>query len=60
METLYFTKFFLKGLLKGLTYNESMSFVSADKAIEWVESINSKKNFKYKIIDRSFQKYWRD
>jgi uncharacterized pyridoxamine 5'-phosphate oxidase family protein len=60
METLYFTKSFVKGILKGLTYNESMSFISVDKAVEWVKDINAKKNLKYKVIDSSFQKYWRD
>jgi len=64
MVTLYFTKRFTGGLLKGLAVNESMRFASDTDAAEFVKA--GRKGFKkvvgssqWKIVDASYQKYWR-
>ncbi len=65
MTTLYFTKQFTGGLLKGLLYNESMVFANEILAAEFIKF--GRKGCKkptlgspWKIVDASFQKYWRD
>jgi hypothetical protein len=59
--TLYFTKLFTRGPLKGLTYHSSMTFTDGHAAMAWVKGINKNANrLNYKIIDKSFQKYSRD
>lgn len=64
MVTLYFTKHFTGGLLKGLSVNESMRFANDEAAAEFVKV--GRKGFKaflgsspWKIVDASYQKYWR-
>jgi hypothetical protein len=64
--TLYFTKRFTGGTLKGLVVNESMRFVSLEAAAEFVrfgrkgtkKAVGGSSN--WKIVDASHQKYWRD
>jgi hypothetical protein len=48
--TLTFTKEFIKGLLIGLTYDETMTFVSAERAEKWLENIAKSKTVNYRII----------
>jgi hypothetical protein len=65
MTTLYFTKQFTGGSLRGLTINESMQFASTDAAAEFIKF--GRKGCRkpvaggspWKIVDASFQKYWR-
>jgi hypothetical protein len=63
MITLYFTREFTGGNLKGLFYNATMTFATTDEAVKFVErgkrGIKSKFGSPYKIVDYSFQKYWR-
>lgn len=60
MTTLYFTKFFISGVLKGIKVNESMAFVSVDAAADFLKAMRKgSKKVDWKIIDASFQKYWR-
>ena len=58
--TLYFTKEFTRGILKGLVINESLPFVSVERSRVWVKGVMAKeKKLGYKIIDRSYQNYAR-
>jgi hypothetical protein len=65
MTTLYFTKQFTGGLLKGIKVNHSMSFISESDAADFLKVM--RKGVKkavcgtdpWKIVDASFQKYWR-
>lgn len=63
-STLYFTKEFTGGLLKGLHHNGSMTFENVEDAAEFLKVM--RKGVKkpiggspYRIVDASFQKYWR-
>lgn len=65
MITLYYTKEFTGGLLKGLRVNESMTFVSIEAA-EKYKAFGFKGCKKpiangspYKFIDASYQNYFR-
>ena len=63
MITLYFTREFTKGTLKGLRQRDTITFVNEQAASEWLASMTSKKKrqrLDYIIVDKSFQKYWRD
>lgn len=65
MVTIYFTKLFTGGLSKGLRQNESMQFASETLAAEFLKF--GRKGCKkatlgtspWKIVDASYQKYWR-
>lgn len=66
MTTIYFTKQFTSGLLKGLFYRESMRFTSEAEAADFIKA--GRKGFKgqkvtggsgWRIVDASYQKYWR-
>ena len=58
--TLYFTKQFTSGILKGIIINESLPFVSVERAEIWRKGVMAKeKKLGYKIIDRSYQNYSR-
>lgn len=58
--TLYFTREFTRGALKGIRHNDSLSFVSVERAEIWRKSVMAKENkLGYKIIDRSYQNYSR-
>ena len=58
--TLYFTKEFTRGILKGLVINESLPFVSVERSQVWLKGVIAKeKKLGYKIIDRSYQNYAR-
>ena len=60
MQTLYFTKLFTKGLLKGMTYTGSLSFVDVQHAMRWVAGVTKhEKRNGWKLIDKSFQNYQR-
>lgn len=60
MVTLYFTKLFIGGVLKGIKVNQSMSFVSDDAAADFLKVMRKgSKKVDWKIVDASFQKYWR-
>lgn len=60
MTTLYFTKRFISGVLKGISVNESMSFVSVEAAADFLKVMRKgSKRVDWKIVDASFQKYWR-
>lgn len=60
MITLYFTKQFTSGMLKGLFYNESMRFASEVEAADFVKAMRKgSKKVDWKIVDASYQKYWR-
>jgi len=60
MTTLYFTKQFISGVLRGIRVNESMSFASVDAAADFLKVMRKgSKKVDWKIIDASFQKYWR-
>lgn len=64
MITLYFTKEFTGGVLKGLRFNESMRFANEKLAADWATWARKgcKKpigGWPYKIIDASFQNYTR-
>jgi len=63
MATLYFTKYFTKGVLKGITYHGKLTFVSVERAAEWLSAVRSKGErgkLPYRIIDASFQNYVRN
>jgi hypothetical protein len=63
MITLYFTREFIKGTLKGLRQRDTITFVNEQAAAGWLASMTSKKKrqrLNYVIVDKSFQKYWRD
>jgi hypothetical protein len=64
MTILYFTKEFTGGLLKGMKLNEQMRFASEGLAIEFANKCSAPTKHaaggsNWKIIDFSFQKYWR-
>ena len=65
MITLYFTKQFTGGILKGLLYNESMHFDSYESAAQWLKFARKgcrkpyDRSSPYKVVDASYQKYWR-
>ena len=59
MITLYFTRLFTKGHLKGIVHHDSIRFVDYDHAIGWIKGINKKRNLGYRIVDKSFQNYIR-
>jgi hypothetical protein len=57
MFTLYFTRKFTSGLLKGLVHHDSITGPSAEKLVsQW--AIGTKR-CNYIIVDASFQKYAR-
>ena len=58
--TLYFTKTFTKGMLKGITINESLPFVSVERAEVWRKAVTAKGlsgKLPYRIVDASYQNY---
>ena len=57
--TLYFTREFTKGILKGIRHNDSLPFVSVERAEIWRKRINAKRGLEYKIVDASYQNYSR-
>ena len=60
--TLYFTKTFTAGILKGITINESLPFVSVDRAEVWRKAVTAKGlkgRLPYRIVDYSYQSYAR-
>lgn len=60
MTTLYFTKQFTAGILKGIRISESMPFASANLAADFIKVMRKgSKKIDWKIVDASFQKYWR-
>lgn len=60
MVTLYFTKLFTNGVLKGIKVNETMPFASVDLAADFLKVMRKgSKKVDWKIVDASFQKYWR-
>jgi len=60
MTTLYFTKLFTRGVLKGIRVNESMPFVSTEAAADFHKVMRKGgKKVDWKIVDASYQKYWR-
>lgn len=60
MTILYFTKRFMSGVLKGISVNESMTFVSVEAAADFLKVMRKgSKRVDWKIVDASFQKYWR-
>jgi hypothetical protein len=59
MTTLYFTRLFVKGNLKGILHNDKIRFIDEKTAVNWVNGINKKKSLEYRIIDKSFQNYVR-
>ncbi len=61
--TLYFTREFTKGLLKGIRHIDSLSFVSVESAENWRKGIarNHKRgSLNYKLVDASYQSYIRN
>lgn len=60
MQTLYFTKQFAAGSLKGLQHTSKLSFVSVERAMDWVKGVkkHSKRNG-WELVDYSFQCYAR-
>ena len=48
--TIYFSKRFIKGILKGIKVTDKISFVDEKHAIDWVNGINKKSNLDYEII----------
>ena len=59
MEKLYFTRYFTKGCLKGLSHVDSIPFVSVDAAMAWIKGIKSNTKLDYTLTDYSFQNYKR-
>lgn len=62
MQTIYFTRLFTKGALKGLTHLDKISFPSLAECVSWREAINAKAargKLDYRIVDSSFQCYAR-
>jgi hypothetical protein len=60
MQTLYFTKQFTAGTLKGLQHTSKLSFASVESAMDWVKLVKkySKRNG-WELVDYSFQNYAR-
>jgi len=59
MTTLYITKKFTKGTLKGLVYNESVEFINEETAWNWAKGILKKGRegkIDYILDDYTFQK----
>ena len=62
MGTLYFTRKFTNGALKGLIHHDSISFPTAQACANWADKVNAKGQkgkMDYIIVDRSFQRYAR-
>ena len=57
--TLYFTKRFTRGLLKGLDHSGSMTFVSVEAAAEWARKVRANKRLDFNLVDASFQNFIR-
>ena len=62
MVTLYFTREFTKGNLRGIRHNDKISFPDYPACVQWARAINAKADagtLPYRIVDRSFQNYQR-
>ena len=62
MQTLYFSKTFTSGLLKGLTTHGKISFPTIEGCDGWLKAIKAKAakgKLPYQITDASFQNYTR-
>lgn len=62
--TLYVSKLFTAGVLKGITVQDNFKFMSADKAWDWAKKhktvpVKSTGGSRYLIIDASFQSFVR-
>jgi hypothetical protein len=60
--TVYFTKYFTKGILKGLTYNDKISHPTVEGCANYIKVITAKGKagkLPYIVIDSSFQNYAR-
>ncbi len=60
--TLYFTRYFTNGNLKGLTHNDKLDFVSIERAEVWRKAVTAKGNagtLPYRIVDFAYQNYSR-
>ena len=59
--TVYFTKLFTSGTLKGLTYDDKISYPTIEGCMKWIKSAQKghkySKTGAYKVVDFSFQKY---
>jgi hypothetical protein len=61
MKMLYFTRLFTAGNLKGIVQHDTVTFPTAERCVEWVKNVNAlEKRNGYKVVDYSFQKFWRD
>ncbi len=60
MQTLYFTRRFTKGALKGLTHQDKITFPTVEGCTEWLAAVaKNASKLGYVIVDRSFQSYAR-
>ena len=63
MYKLYIKKLFTGGLLKGLTYNDYITFSELEEANKWSMGTKVKRPYgntsPYEIIDASFQSFQR-
>lgn len=60
--TLYFTKSFNKGFLRGISVIESLGFVDTDSAARWLKGVRANSEagkLDYAVTDASFQNYAR-
>ena len=48
--TLFFSKYFNKGSLKGITIRDKISFHSKNSATRWFNSVSKKKNLGFAIF----------
>ena len=59
MATLYFTKTFTKGMLKGISINEKMTFSDATSGASWLKKVRLNSRLNYQVTDYSFQNFSR-
>ncbi len=57
--TLYFTKRFTSGLLKGQTHTDSMPFTSPERGVLWMKRCRENKRLNWEFVDWSFQNFTR-
>ena len=61
MKKLYFARLFTAGSLKGIVHHDTVEFPTAEGCVEWVKKVNAlEKRNGFKVVDYSFQKFWRE
>ena len=58
MTTLYFSKLFTRGLLKGIVYHGFLDFTDPERAASWIKGIRkniARGKLNFDLVDATFQ-----